>query len=213
MDFAALLHDCAPTVAPALVQALIRTESGFDPLALHLNGPVRLRTPPRTTAQAARWADWLIGQGYSVDMGLMQINSRNLPMLNLTPADAFDPCKNVRAGVTILTAQYTLAAQVHGLGPRTLLEALSAYNTGNFRAGFANGYVGRVLVNGASGRRPAPPVQPDPTLGRLRSPPRPLDLTCLLTHCPARPFQVEPAQTAAADTAVEGFDPATADGR
>ena len=145
----ALAAQCAPAVAPQTLLAVVRVESGFDPLALHINGPVRLRFAPKTAAQAARWSDWLIRRGYSVDMGLMQINSRNLAALHLTPADAFDPCRNLRAGAAILTASYHQAAQVVGSGTRALLQAISAYNTGTFHGGFHNGYVARVVVNGS----------------------------------------------------------------
>src|SRR5580704_9722841 len=106
IDLPSLEQHCAPGVTVSVLNAIISTESGFDPLALHINGPVRLRFAPKTAAQAARWSDWLIRRGYSVDMGLMQINSRNLAALHLTPADAFDPCRNLRAGAAILTASY-----------------------------------------------------------------------------------------------------------
>jgi type IV secretion system protein VirB1 len=188
IDFASLIHHCAPTVAPALVEAIIRTESGFDPLALHVNGNVRLRSPPRTAAQAAAWSDWLIGHGYSVDMGLMQINSRNLTSLNLITADAFDPCRNIRAGATILTAQYGRAAQISGPGTRALVQAISAYNTGTFTSGIRNGYVGKVVMNVPNGRTV-------PTF----------DLTCLLTRCSARAVNSIESSPYTADSAVGGF--------
>jgi len=174
IDLTGLMQHCAPGVTPTVLQAIIGTESGFDPLALHVNGNVRLRSPPKTAAQAARWSDWLIRHGYSVDMGLMQINSRNLSMLNLTPAGAFDPCRNLRAGAAILTANYAQAARTFGPGTKALLQAISAYNTGTFQGGFRNGYVARVLMNGA--KVPAAPS---------------LDLTCLLTRC--APHEVESA--------------------
>lgn len=191
MNLALLVHQCAPNAPVNLLQALIRTESGFNPLALHLNGPVRLRHPPTTAAQAGRWADWLIRAGYSVDMGLMQVNSTNLTALNLTPLDLFDPCKNIRAGVTILTASYTIAARAHGSGSDSLLAALSAYNTGNFHDGFRNGYVVRVLSNAA----------PSPTPVAAGS----LDSTCRLTHCskPFAPQTIAPPERVG--SAIAGF--------
>jgi type IV secretion system protein VirB1 len=152
IDLPSVMHQCAPGVAPSVLQAIIGTESGFDPLALHVNGNVRLRSPPKTAAQAARWADWLIQRGYSVDMGLMQINSRNLPALQLTPAGAFDPCQNIRAGAAILMAGYSQAAHSVGHSTKALLWAISAYNTGTFQGGFRNGYVARVIVNGSNVR-------------------------------------------------------------
>jgi type IV secretion system protein VirB1 len=190
IDFSSLMHHCAPGVAPQVLRAIIGTESGFDPLALHVNGNIRLRSPPTTAAQAAIWSDWLIRRGYSVDMGLMQINSRNLAVLNLTPAAAFDPCRNIRAGATLLSAQYTQAARTSGPGTKALLRAISAYNTGTFEGGFRNGYVARVITNAAN----SPPSAP-------------LYLTCLPTRCAVHPVEPSrPIQPATAETAVRGFD-------
>jgi type IV secretion system protein VirB1 len=189
IDLPNLMQHCAPGVTPSVLQAIIGTESGFDPLALHVNGNVRLRSPPKTAAQAAHWSDWLIRQGYSVDMGLMQINSRNLSVLNLTPAGAFDPCRNIRAGAAILRANYHQAERTFGPGTKALLQAISAYNTGTPQGGFRNGYVARVLMNGSN--VPAAPS---------------LDLTCLLIRC--APHKVESApglRSATADTEIGGF--------
>jgi type IV secretion system protein VirB1 len=185
MDIAALIHQCAPAVAPTVVEAIMRTESGFDPLALHINGGVRLRSPPRTAAQAAAWSQWLIGRGYSVDMGLMQINSRNLPLLRLTAADAFEPCQNIKAGAAILSAQYGRSVRASGAGSVALLQAISAYNTGTFKGGFRNGYVGKVVMH-MPGSRPAAVM----------------DLTCLLRSCATR---TSPTPYTA-DSLVPGFD-------
>jgi type IV secretion system protein VirB1 len=158
----ALLHQCAPHVSPQTMEAIIRTESGFNPLALHVNGSLRLSSAPHTAAEAAAWAKWLIGQGYSVDLGLMQVNSNNLGRLGMTEADAFDPCQNIQAGARILTENYAKAAQTGGLGTNALLQAISAYNTGNFRDGFRNGYVARVVANSVPSRAvPVRDIQPE----------------------------------------------------
>ena len=190
MDIAALIQQCAPAVAPTVVEAIMRTESGFDPLSLHINGGVRLRSPPRTAAQAAAWSQWLIDRGYSVDMGLMQINSGNLASLGLTPADAFDSCQNIRAGAAILSRHYKLAARAHGGGTGTLLKAISAYNTGTLNGGFGNGYVGRVVLNlsGVSRARLG--------LG---------DLICSLTYCGARVARSGVTDPYTADSVVSRF--------
>jgi type IV secretion system protein VirB1 len=190
IDLSSLIHQCAPTVAPATLQAIIRTESDFNPLALHVNGPVRLRSAPKTAAEAATWSAWLIRQGYSVDMGLMQINSRNLASLNLTPARVFDPCQNIRAGAAILTEQYTRAAQIYGTGTKALLHAISAYNSGTFEGGLRNGYVAKVVMHASNARS----VQT-------------LDLTCLLA-CSPHSINIKPAPSVrayTADTAIRGF--------
>jgi type IV secretion system protein VirB1 len=189
MDLSTLMHQCAPSVAPVVLKALIRAESGFDPLALHINGKARLRYAPRSAGQAATWSSWLIERGYSIDLGLMQINSRNLAALNLTPEGAFDPCQNVRAGAALLKAQYARAKQAGSTDSKALLQAISAYNTGNFQGGFSNGYVAKVMMNNAEARE-------------LLT----LDMTCLLTHCASSGSSTHrPAPAYTADTAIGGF--------
>ena len=189
MDLSALMHQCAPSVAPVVLKAIIRAESSFDPLALHINGKARLRYPPKSVGQAATWSSWLIEHGYSIDLGLMQINSRNLTALNLTPEGAFDPCQNVRAGAALLKAQYARAKQAGSADSKALLQAISAYNTGNFQGGFSNGYVAKVMMNNAEARE-------------LLT----LDMTCLLTHCASSGSGTHrPAPAYTADTAIGGF--------
>jgi type IV secretion system protein VirB1 len=63
-----------------------------------------------------------VGRGESVDLGLAQINSKNLPALGLTVEQVFDPCTNVAAGASILAMGYQRAGSLGG--------ALSMYNTG-----------------------------------------------------------------------------------
>jgi type IV secretion system protein VirB1 len=142
-----LVRQCAPGVAPNTILAIMHTESSFNPVAMHVNGNVQLQHAPKTTAEAIEWSDWLIRRGNSVDMGLMQINSHNLARLNMSVADAFEPCRNIHAAAVILTEQYKLAAHLEENSTQALLAAISAYNTGNFRDGLRNGYVSRVLQN------------------------------------------------------------------
>lgn len=178
MISAALLA-CAMNVSPVTLEAIVRVESGGNPVALNVN---RLSGPqPRASsaAEAARLARGYIEQGYSVDLGLAQINSRNLPRLGLTVEQVLDPCTNIAAGGRILTANYADAVRRWGEGQDALRATLSAYNTGNFSAGFRNGYVAKyygpggvpALAGGvreaaasmeASGRRPAPPSPSNP---------------------------------------------------
>jgi type IV secretion system protein VirB1 len=134
---------CAPHVHPATIERIIQVESGGNALSVNVN---RLAAqPPRatTTDDAKAIARAYIANGYSVDLGAMQVNSGNLPSLGLTLDTIFDPCVNVRAGATILSADYAAAAARLGEGQAALAAALSAYNTGDFARGFANGYVGR----------------------------------------------------------------------
>jgi type IV secretion system protein VirB1 len=135
----------------------------------------RVRRAAVDAKDAAALARAAIAAGYSVDLGLMQVNSRNLSMLGYTVEEMFEPCTNLKAGATILTANYTTAAARHGDGQEALRAALSAYNTGNFRNGFLNGYVAKYYGPQAvraslsslstpasfpSRRPPAPPATP-----------------------------------------------------
>jgi type IV secretion system protein VirB1 len=137
----ALLLACAPNVAPATLEAVISVESGGNPFALNVNGLSVQPPPARDIGEAAQVAASFIARGYSVDLGLMQVNSRNLVALGLTVQQVLDPCTNIRGGATILTADYAEAVRTRGEGQPALQAALSAYNTGDFYRGFANGYV------------------------------------------------------------------------
>ncbi len=50
------------------------------------------------------------------------------------------------AGAALFRDFYARAVKRYGYGQRALLAAVSAYNTGNFQAGFKNGYVARVVA-------------------------------------------------------------------
>jgi type IV secretion system protein VirB1 len=140
-----LIGACAPTVAPSTMASVLRTESGFDPNLLHVNGAGGGDLHPANKSDAVVQAiDLIVVQRKSVDLGLGQLNAANLPALGLSVADAFDPCKNLAAAATLLSDGYTAAAQAQPDPQRALRIALSRYNTGDPSRGFANGYVGKV---------------------------------------------------------------------
>lgn len=121
---------CAPGVAHQTMVAIARAESGGNPLAIGINGDVRLARQPSTIGEAVAWASWLIDHGYSIDIGLMQINSRNLDWLQLDLTQAFDACANAAAGARVLIDAYQRAMQDLPPGQDALRAALRAYNTG-----------------------------------------------------------------------------------
>lgn len=166
----ALAVQCAPRVAPETVLAVAHAESALDPLAIGVNdgAPVRLR--PQTPAEAAGLARDLIAQGRDIDLGLGQINVRNLARLGLTLEAAFDPCQNLAASARILEEGYRRGVARVGAGQPALRIALSYYNTGDPQRGERNGYVRRVVAHAhprSSRRRPGregfpglPPARP-----------------------------------------------------
>ena len=145
MDWTALILACAPLVHPVTAAALVRTESAFNPNAIHVNGG-ELERQPRSAAEAIATARALMRDGWDFDAGLAQINRRNFARLGLAPETVFDPCTNLRAMQAVLTECFRRA----GTGARPQLElrrALSCYQSGNFATGFDQGYVDRVVRN------------------------------------------------------------------
>lgn len=165
-----LALSCAPNVAPDTIARIVQVESGNKVFAINVNR-LRGRQPRADNIEdAARLVRLYIARGHTVDMGLMQINSVNLRRLGYTVEDMFDPCTNLKAGAKILTENYTAASRQMDNSQAALRAALSAYNTGNFRNGFRNGYVAKYL------RGPATIDLPD---GPASAPAPAIDLTAL----------------------------------
>lgn len=162
-DFDNLARTCAPMVAIETLRGIARTESAYRPHALSINYPLRtaskdgrpgryafLTRQPKDTGEAIQWAKDLIAGGYTVSIGLVQINSEHLSNLGATVEQAFDPCVNLRLGAALFTEKYRTAVKRLGSGQAALDEALSTYNSGSTVMGFQNGYVQSVRSNMAS---------------------------------------------------------------
>ncbi len=191
-----LAAQCAPGVAPATIAAIVQTESrGFE-LAIGVNGLARQPAPAANLAEAIQTARYYVGKGYSVDLGLGQINSRNMKALGLTWDNVFDPCTNLAAAGAVLAGNYHKVSA--GLHPqRALRIALSMYNTGSQSRGFSNGYVGKVVGNAGfsdgiqpvSLRLAALPVDPGTPASAAAQ------LAALVAENTAREAQPQPAPT------------------
>jgi type IV secretion system protein VirB1 len=150
---------CAPGVAAQTLRAVAMAESGFHPLAIHVNRGAQRPRRPALRAEALAAAKSLRAAGANFDLGLLQINVANLRRLGLTLEDAFDPCRSLAAGAAVLRANYTVA-RAQGPAPQAALRiALSTYNTGDASRGFRNGYVTRVVA--AAARLDSAPVRAD----------------------------------------------------
>jgi len=123
--------------------AIVRVESGGNPLVIHDNTLNRTFTP-HDANQGVVWANQLLTLRHSIDLGISQINDLNLPRLGLSVRDAFDPCINLRGGATILFSDYRAAALEFGQGQYALRRAIGAYNSGSLYAGY--GYVAKILA-------------------------------------------------------------------
>jgi type IV secretion system protein VirB1 len=163
----ALAPACAPDVAPRTLLAVARVESGFDPLAIGVNGAPPIRVKARSVPEATAAARALLVAGRDIDLGLGQINVRNLAPLGLDLDSAFDPCRNLAASARVLQAGYRRAAPDAGGEQAALRTALSFYNTGRPDLGVRNGYVAKVVRAAATlvpaldpADRAAPPAPP-----------------------------------------------------
>lgn len=124
-----LLLACAPDVDPVTMSAIIKQESGGRPWVINDNNG-RRSYRLNSKAEAVLKATELISAGHSIDMGLAQINSKNLGWLNLSVEQVFNPCTNIAAGARVLRDGYMRTG--------SLMQALSMYNTGR-----ANSSIGR----------------------------------------------------------------------
>lgn len=130
------IRTCAPMVTPSTMRAIVKVESGGNPYAINVNHGGKLRHQPRSRREAISVAARLIRAGYDIDMGIGQINVRNMRKFGLSVSSMFDACRNLHVAGTILLRDYEASGDVY--------KAVSRYNTGDSYAGFRNGYVGRV---------------------------------------------------------------------
>jgi type IV secretion system protein VirB1 len=152
-DFMTLASRCAPSVPAAMLEAVARTESGLDSLALQDDTTGRKVQGENLDIAVVKARRWLV-RGDSVDIGLMQINSGNLSALGMSVQDALDPCASLAGGAAILRAAYG-GGDTRAEQQTALLMALSRYNTGTPFAGIMNGYARTVVRNAGKEALPA----------------------------------------------------------
>ena len=160
----------APAVAPETLASFAHYESRLEPYAIHDN-TTGASLHPESQAQAIALAMSLLTQQHSLDLGIMQVNSANLPRVGLTVATAFDPGQSIRAGAVILVEAYQQCRHDGAVAEQAALRcAASVYNTGKEEAGIANGYQARVwraaaqivpAIQLAAGADTPPAVAPD----------------------------------------------------
>jgi type IV secretion system protein VirB1 len=181
LDFNTLTQQCAPNVHPTTLQAVVRTESGFNPFAIGVVGG-HLARQPRSLPEAVTTAKALDAQGINFSMGLGQMNKANLAQYGLTYQTAFDLCANLKAGANILHSCYTRAVTTMGVGDQAVRAAISCYYSGSFTRGFkadfrGTSYVQRVSANALATNPPidavpAIPVVMDRTTPRVSDRPK-----------------------------------------
>lgn len=152
LDFLELALECAPTVAPQTMAAVVSVESRFNPYAIGVVGG-RLTRQPKSHDEAVATARQLASDGWNFSLGVAQINRHNLSKYKVGYADAFDACTNLRVGSKILEDCYVRASKRTTEPQAALQAAFSCYYSGNFTQGFKPNktgepsYVKKVLAN------------------------------------------------------------------
>lgn len=143
-EFDALADKCAPDVSKDTLQALIKTESSMNPLAIAVvGGKVK---QPSTLSDALALVKELESQGSNYSLGLGQINVKNFNRLGVTAEEMFEPCKNLQAAQLILKECFLKAQKEDKTEGKQLGDALSCYYSGNEQTGY-KGYVQQVVSN------------------------------------------------------------------
>ena len=143
----AILQQCAPKVSQVTMKAIIKTESNGFPWAIGINKGYKLSYQPKSKEQAISWVRYLEKNKYNFDVGLGQVNIKNIHQYGYKAEDALEPCTNLKMASDILVKNYNAALSKSPTTSSALQKAISAYNTGNYSSGFTNGYVGKVFAN------------------------------------------------------------------
>ena len=131
-----LLMMCAPAVDPVTMAAIIKQESGGKPWVIN-NNSTKKSSFFDSMAEAVAAARAAIDNGESIDMGLAQINNKNLKNLGIAVDQIFDPCTNIAAGAKILEYGFKETGSLQG--------ALSMYNTGKVNSKIGSEYAKKVF--------------------------------------------------------------------
>lgn len=154
----AMLARCAPGVSASLMHAIVQTESAWNQLAIGLDagqGPA-VRQPVHL-GEAVAAAEALHRAGRRFSVGLAQIHVSHLEARRLSWHQAFEPCRNLALGQTVLW-QFHRRAQASGYtGAAAWRAALRGYNSGALRSQAAERYADRVLAAVDRRTRPTAP--------------------------------------------------------
>ncbi len=146
LTLAALLDQCAPQVSPVLMQALVRTESAWQPLAIGMDKAQGTVKQPASLAEAISTAKELAAAGRRFSVGLAQIHVSNIGLYGMTWEQAFDACQNLTIGQKILWNFYYRASASGYSGVAAIWAALRGYNSGGVDRAISDDYANRVFA-------------------------------------------------------------------
>ena len=86
-----------------LLKAIAKVESNFNPYAININLEKENRSfYLQNKAIASKFVNYLEKHGYNFDIGICQINIKNIKRFGLSPIELLDPCKNIEISARIL---------------------------------------------------------------------------------------------------------------
>lgn len=135
IEFISLSEQCAPTVDPSIMEAIVTVESNYNPYAIGIVGAY-LSRQPKTKKEAIAVAKSLEQEGFNFSMGLAQVNYHNLDKYDLTYETVFNPCVNLTAASEIYGDCFNRASKQFSTGIQSMKAAFSCYYSGNFKRGF-----------------------------------------------------------------------------
>lgn len=149
--FLSLAMHCAPSIHPATLTPIVKTESSFNPWAIGVVGKP-LPRQPQSLSEAVTAVKALVGQGADFSIGLGQINRQHFDVGKSELV--FEPCTNLRMTAEILQDCYSTASRNEQNQQIALSKAISCYYSGNVKRGFepekqfgGTSHVQRVLAN------------------------------------------------------------------
>lgn len=91
-------------ISPALLYAIAKVESDFNPYAINVNAHGRSIKVyyPQNEEQAKVVLNYLLSHGYNFDLGIAQINVVNIKSMGLDPYSLLDPCQNLDVSAILL---------------------------------------------------------------------------------------------------------------
>ncbi|WP_421556741.1 lytic transglycosylase domain-containing protein [Pseudomonas kitaguniensis] len=167
--FLALAMNCAPSIHPATLTPIIKTESAFNPWAIGVVGK-SLTKQPQSLEEAVLAVKKLVKEGANFSIGLGQINRQHFDVNK--SESVFDPCTNLRMTASVLQDCYVNAVERGTPTQVALLQAISCYYSGNISRGFkaekefgGSSHVQRVLANAENSKVQVPALENvNPTL-------------------------------------------------
>jgi type IV secretion system protein VirB1 len=175
--FLALALQCAPSIDPATLSPIVKTESSFNPYAIAVVGKL-LPRQPQSLDEAVTIVKALVKEGANFSIGLGQINRQHFDVGK--SEQVFDPCTNLRMTAAVLQDCYATAQKTDPDQQSALRKAISCYYSGNQKRGFVpepqfgnTSHVQRVLANAdaTSAQVPALVKGADTDPGKPAAPP------------------------------------------